>query len=117
MEIIFSPAACTAPLKNEVLERANVLEQKIKIMIQRLSEAKKEHLAALLQEEKKLETLSSELKKIADSDVLRIADLVNELNTLENKVENEVISNILSVEMGELSCSFLDHCFATRSGH
>jgi hypothetical protein len=81
------------PLKEELLRRATFLDSRIKLVIKALEAEKREHLAQLLQEEeKRLETVTNNLKAAAPSDVVRIAILEDELITLEYRVENEIVT-------------------------
>ena len=116
--MIFCADACTAPLKNELLDRANALDQRIKAEIKKLTAENREHLAVLLrEEEKRLETLASELGKVAESDEVRTAILKSELINLEFRVENEVICCKLLIKMSPVSCSIIDQNPSTRSRH
>jgi len=92
---VFVCCAYAAPIKTELQQRAEVLEQAIKNEIEKLKAEGREHLTvALEEEEERLENLSAELANTTDSDVVQNALLESRLVDMEYRVINEI--NILT---------------------
>jgi len=94
---VFVCCAYAAPIKTELQQRAEVLEQAIKNEIEKLKAEGREHLTvALEEEEERLENLSAELANTTDSDAVQNALLESRLVDMEYRVINEI--NILTRE-------------------